>query len=166
MSSSSFLQTEHHSSFNMQQMIREEVAGMAPSKRFLAHHVELGCQLHQNSPWEIRHATSVQWWEFKLHRITCWQLSMHLTAKFNPLPWFVLWEAISALLWYPTICFPGAWWSENERSMNSSLVSQNSVQSGVCECVCRESSQREERMLTQKMQTHLYIYIYIAHYTL
>ena len=24
------------------------------------------------------------------------KLSMHLTAKFNPLPWFVLWEAISA----------------------------------------------------------------------
>ena len=67
-------------------------------------------------------------------------------------------------LWYPIICFPGAWWSENERSMNSSLVSQNSVQSGVCECVCRESSQREERMLTQKMQTHLYIYIYTNKY--
>ena len=101
------------------------------------------------------------WWEFKLHRITCWQLSMHLTAKFNPLPWFVLWEAISALLWYPIICFPGAWWSENERSMNSSLVSQNSVQSGVCECVCLESSQREERMLYQKMQTPLSLSLYI-----
>ena len=73
-------------------------------------------------------------------------------------------------LWYPIICFPGAWWSENERSMNSSLVSQNSVQSGVCECVCRESSQREERMLTNKMQTPLslsiYIYIYCTLHTL
>ena len=44
----------------MQQMIREEVAGMAPPKHFLAHHVELGCQLHWNSPRGIQHATSVQ----------------------------------------------------------------------------------------------------------
>ena len=40
---SSFLQTEHHNSFNMHQMISEEVVGMAQPKRFLAHYVELGC---------------------------------------------------------------------------------------------------------------------------
>ena len=57
---SSFLQTEHHSTFNMQQMISEEVAGMARPERFLAHHVELSCQLHRKSPRVSRHATIVQ----------------------------------------------------------------------------------------------------------
>ena len=101
------------------------------------------------------------WWEFKLHRITCWQLSMHLTAKFNLLPWFVLWEAISALLWYPIICFPVRDGPRMSDQWALPFNPQNSVQSGVCECVCLESSQREERMLYQKMQTPLSLSIYI-----
>ena len=42
MSSSSFLQTKHHSSFNMQQMIREEVEGMARPKRFFSSSCKTG----------------------------------------------------------------------------------------------------------------------------
>ena len=94
MSSSSFLQTEHHSSFNMQQIIREEVARMAWPKRFLAHHVELSCQLHRNSPRGIRHATtreSDKHWtngvctsrtchEEQKRRVCSW-----ITASFSPI---------------------------------------------------------------------------------
>ena len=55
--SSSFLQTEHHNNFNMQQMINEKVARMAQPEHFLAHHVELDCQLHRKSPRGFRHTT-------------------------------------------------------------------------------------------------------------
>ncbi|RVW44381.1 hypothetical protein CK203_071010 [Vitis vinifera] len=49
MSSSSFLQTKHHSSFNMQQMIREEVEGMARPKRFFSS----SCKTRLSTPSEL-----------------------------------------------------------------------------------------------------------------
>ncbi|KAL6338135.1 hypothetical protein AAG906_012830 [Vitis piasezkii] len=49
MSSSSFLQTKHHSSFNMQQMIREEVEGMARPKRFFSS----SCRTRLSTPSEL-----------------------------------------------------------------------------------------------------------------
>ena len=49
MSSSSFLQTEHHSCFNMQQMNHEEVAGMARPKRFFGS----SCKTRLSTPSEL-----------------------------------------------------------------------------------------------------------------
>ena len=103
------------------------------------------------------------WRKFKLHRITCWHLSIHWRAKTET---FTLVNSVKGhfflFFWYSGSS-SSAWWCENYRSMSSSLLHPDSVQNESACSLSAKGGRSREPARRKKPPFYSFIYIYITH---